>query len=62
MAVLKKVPITGGPAPVATTDAPTPLGATWGPDDTIIFATTNGATGLQQGLRGRRVDDGPHAT
>ena len=47
--VLKKVPITGGPAiPLATTDAPTPLGATWGPDDTIIFATTNGATGLQQ--------------
>ena len=47
--VLKKVPMTGGPAVVvATTDAPTPLGATWGPDDTIIFATTNGATGLQQ--------------
>ena len=47
--VLKKVPMTGGPAiPLATTDAPTPLGATWGPDDTIIFATTNGATGLQQ--------------
>jgi serine/threonine protein kinase len=47
--VLKKVPRSGGPAvPLAGTDAPTPLGATWGPDNTIIFATTNGATGLQQ--------------
>ena len=47
--VLKKVPMTGGPAvPLATTRRPTPRGATWGPDDTIIFATTNGATGLQQ--------------
>ena len=60
--VLKKVPMTGGPAvPLAGTDAPTPLGATWGPDDTVIFATTNGATGLQQVAAARRADDGPHA-
>jgi serine/threonine-protein kinase len=46
---LKKVPMTGGPPiPIAMIDGPTPRGATWGADDTIIFATTNGATGLQQ--------------
>ena len=48
---LKKVPVSGGLAvPITPTsmDGPTALGATWGPDDTIIFATTNGATGLQR--------------
>ena len=46
---LKKVPVSGGPAiPIAPLDGPTALGATWGPDDTIVFATTNGATGLQR--------------
>ena len=46
---LKKVPVNGGPAATITTiDGPTSTGATWGPDDTIIFATTNGATGLQR--------------
>ena len=46
---LKKVAMTGGTAvPVTTIDAPTARGATWGPDDTIIFATTNPGTGLQQ--------------
>jgi serine/threonine-protein kinase len=46
---LKKVPLNGGPAePITTIDGPTSNGATWGPDDTIIFATTNGSTGLQR--------------
>ncbi len=44
---LKKVSVGGGPVvPIATLDAPTGRGATWGLDDTIIYATTNGATGL----------------
>ena len=47
--LLKKVPVSGGLAvPIILMDAPTALGATWGPDDTIVFATTNGATGLQR--------------
>ena len=46
---LKKVAVTGGTAVTVTTiDGPTPRGATWLPDDTIIFATTNAATGLQR--------------
>ena len=46
---VKKIPITGGPAvTLAALDGPTHAGATWGLDDTIIFATTNPATGLQQ--------------
>jgi eukaryotic-like serine/threonine-protein kinase len=46
---LKKVAVTGGTAvTVATIDAPTARGACWLPDDTIIFATTNPETGLQQ--------------
>ena len=46
---LKKVAITGGP-PVTITpvDGPNPRGATWGPDGTIVFATSAGATGLQR--------------
>ena len=47
--VLKKVAVTGGPAvTLATLDTAGPSGATWGPDDTIIVATTNVATGLQR--------------
>ena len=47
--VLKKVAVTGGPAvTLATLDATFPSGATWGPDDTIIAATENVATGLQR--------------
>ena len=39
--------MSGGPVvAIATLDAPTGRGATWGVDDTIIYATTNGATGL----------------
>lgn len=45
---LKKVPLSGGPAvTIGRLDA-FPRGATWGPDDTIVFATTNGTTGLQR--------------
>jgi serine/threonine protein kinase len=46
---LKKVAVTGGTAVTVTTiDAPTVRGASWLPDDTIIFATINPETGLQQ--------------
>jgi serine/threonine-protein kinase len=45
---LKKVAVAGGPAvTLATVDGPV-LGATWGPDDTIIFGTFLSATGLQR--------------
>jgi len=45
---LKKVSLTGGPAvTIGHLDA-FPRGATWGPDGTIVFATTNGTTGLQR--------------
>jgi Tol biopolymer transport system component/tRNA A-37 threonylcarbamoyl transferase component Bud32 len=45
---LKKVSITGGPAvTVATIDGIT-RGATWLPDDTIVFGTSNPTTGLQR--------------
>ena len=48
-AVLKKVAVTGGPAvTLATLDGNAPRGATWGPDDTIIVATSNATTGLQR--------------
>ena len=47
--VLKKVPVTGGPAVTAgDTRHRGPRGATWGPDDTIIVATTSVETGLQR--------------
>ena len=46
--VLKKVAVTGGPAVTLATLDGTSRGATWGPDDTIIFATTNATTGLQR--------------
>ena len=47
--LLKKVAITGGP-PVTITalDGPNPRGATWGPDGTIVFATSSTVTGLQR--------------
>ena len=45
---LKKVAMTGGPA-VKLADMISPSrGATWAPDDTIIFATTSSNTGLQR--------------
>ncbi len=45
--VLRKVPVTGGPAvTLATIDTAGPAGATWGPDDTIIVASAAVETGL----------------
>jgi serine/threonine-protein kinase len=47
--LLKKVAVAGGPAvTVATLDTAGPTGATWGPDDAIIFATASVETGLQR--------------
>jgi serine/threonine protein kinase len=45
---LKKVPISGGPSIHLTTLDSAPQGATWLPDDTIIFGTNNQSTGLQR--------------
>jgi hypothetical protein len=46
---LKKVAITGGPPiTIARIDGTGPAGATWGPDDMILFATNNPRTGLQR--------------
>ena len=45
---LQRVSIRGGPpVPIADVDAP-PRGASWGADDTIIYATANAGTGLWQ--------------
>ena len=46
--MLKKVAVTGGPAVTLATLDDASRGATWGPDDTIIFATSNLTTGLQR--------------
>lgn len=44
---MKKVAITGGPALTITPiDSGAPHGATWGPDDAIVFATSNPESGL----------------
>ncbi len=45
---LKKVAITGGPSQTLTALDSGARGATWAADDTIIFATSNPATGLQR--------------
>ena len=45
---LKKVAITGGPAVTLGRPDGTALGASWGPDGTIIFATNLRTTGLQR--------------
>jgi serine/threonine protein kinase len=45
---LKKVAITGGPPVVLIRPDGSVRGASWGADDTIIFATTNVTTGLQR--------------
>ena len=53
-AVLKKVTMTGGPAATLAPLDGAFRGATWGPDDTIIFATSNvrlGCSGLRAGDR-----------
>jgi Tol biopolymer transport system component len=43
---MKKVAITGGPPMTLCADQVGPRGATWGPDGTIIFATSSPSTGL----------------
>ena len=49
LSMLKKVAVAGGPAvTLATIDTAGYSGATWGPDDTIIFATNSVDTGLQR--------------
>ena len=45
---LKKVAISGGPSIQLTILDGAPQGATWLPDDTIVFATNNPSTGLQR--------------
>ena len=45
---LRKVAITGGPPITLARLDGASRGATWAPDDTIIFATSNPATGLQR--------------
>ena len=45
---LRKVAITGGPSITLASLDSTSRGATWAPDDTIIFATFQSATGLQR--------------
>ena len=45
---LRKVAITGGPPITLARLDGAPRGATWAPDGTIIFASTNPATGLQR--------------
>ncbi len=46
--VLKKVAVAGGPAVTLATLDSVLQGATWGPDDTIIFATSVAKSGLQR--------------
>jgi serine/threonine-protein kinase len=43
---LKKVSVTGGPSVPLCRIAGLPRGASWGPDDTIVFATSDVTTGL----------------
>jgi hypothetical protein len=45
---MKKVAITGGPPVTVCTIQGNFRGATWGPDGTIVFATSSLATGLQR--------------
>ncbi len=45
--ILKKVALTGGP-PVTIAQTNVVFGATWATEDTIIFATSDPATGLQR--------------
>jgi serine/threonine-protein kinase len=43
---LRKISVAGGPAVSIAPVGREILGATWGPDDSIVFATTEGGTGL----------------
>jgi serine/threonine-protein kinase len=44
---MMKVPVTGGPSVTVCGTNGAPRGASWGEDDTIVFATSDPATGLQ---------------
>src|SRR4051812_1771727 len=44
--MLRKAPIDGGPAETICQHPGSPRGATWGSDGTIVFATSDAATGL----------------
>jgi hypothetical protein len=46
--------MTGGPAVTVTPYQGSLIGASWGPDDTIVFATDTRATGLLRVPAGRR--------
>ncbi|MGH9253961.1 MAG: protein kinase domain-containing protein, partial [Vicinamibacterales bacterium] len=46
--MLRKMPIAGGPPVNVTKIGTEMLGATWGPDDTIVFATVELGTGLRR--------------
>ena len=46
--VLKKVAVNGGPPVVLVPRIPGLRGASWGPDNAIVFATDDPATGLQR--------------
>ncbi len=43
---IRKVSIAGGPALALCSIGGAPRGASWGPDDTIVFATSDASTGL----------------
>ena len=43
---LRKVSMTGGPSVSVCRIQGLPIGASWGPDNTIVFATTDSSTGL----------------
>ena len=46
--VLKRMPLAGGPTATIVELPVVSRGASWGPDDTVVFATTDGSTGLFQ--------------
>jgi eukaryotic-like serine/threonine-protein kinase len=46
VAELRKIPATGGPPITICKISADPRGASWGPDDTIVFAVSNPRTGL----------------
>ncbi|HET9358827.1 MAG TPA: protein kinase, partial [Vicinamibacterales bacterium] len=43
---IKKVPVLGGPPQTIARNSSTPRGASWGSNDTIVFANSDGTTGL----------------
>ena len=45
---LRKVSVTGGPSVLVTRNSSPPRGASWGPDDSIVFATADPTMGLMR--------------